>query len=154
MRHLYPQRKRHYTSPNLRRHGDSQEVIQWGFLGIAAAFWTASVLKSGPVMKPETYGTLIVQWPTQFWAGSLMLASGLFLLGIIINGRWKWSPFLRLAGATWHCFTLLAFSFGGATAEFGENLAISAGVFAVIHFWFAALNLSDLRFALRSDNAA
>lgn len=142
-----------YLSPNLRTHGDSQEVIQWAFLGIAAAFWAATLIRSEPVMKPETYGQMVVQFPTQFWAGSLMLASGIFLLGIIINGRWKWSPLLRLTGAAWHTATLAAFSIGGATAPYGENLAISAGVFAAIHFWFAAINLSDLRASLGERNA-
>lgn len=138
---------RHFISPNLRRHGDSQEVIQWAFLAIAAAFWFAAIARHGPVMRPETYGELIVSLPTKFWAGSLMLASALYLLGIIINGRWRWSPALRLGGSLWHSMTLTAFAIGGLTAPYGENLAVSAGVFAGVHVWFTALNARDLRTA-------
>lgn len=142
---------RNYKSPNLRRHGDSQEVIQWAFLAIASAFWLDAEMRPGPIMKPETYGELIVTLPTTFWAGSLMLASGLYLLGIIINGRWRWSPWLRLAGSLWHSVTLTAFALGGLTAPYGENLAVTAGVFAVVHIWFTALNASDLRIAWGSN---
>lgn len=138
---------RHYISPNLKRHGDSQEVVQWAFLAIAAAFWIAAITREGPVMRPETYGDIVVTLPAVFWAGSLMLASAMHLLGIIINGRWRWSPALRLGGSIWHSSTLIAFSCGAITAPYGENLAISAGVFAVVHIWFAALNARDLRIA-------
>lgn len=138
-----------YVSPNLRRHGDSQEVTQWAFLAISAAFWAAALLQDGPVMRPQTYGPWIVTWPTQWWAGSLMLASATFLLGIIINGRWRWSPLLRLIGAAWHSTTLGIFCAGGIVAPYGENLAISSGVFCAVHLWFAAMNAADLRQAWR-----
>lgn len=136
---------KHYVSPNLRRHGDSQEVVQWMFLAIATAFWAATWFKTGPVMRPETYGDWIVLWPTRFWAGSLMLASGVYLMGIIINGRWRWSPLLRLMGAVWHFGTLTAFAAGASEAPYGENLMISSAVSACVHLWFAYLNLADLR---------
>jgi len=140
----------HFTSLNLRRHGDSQEVVQWAFMAIAAFFWSATVFKPGPVMRWETYGEWVVQFPTQLWAGSLMAASTFYLLGIVINGRWKWSPILRLIGAGWHFLTLSIFSVGAASAPFGENLCISAAVFAVVHFRFAVWNACDLVAAWRT----
>jgi len=133
------------VSPNLKRHGDSQQVVQFAFLTIAILFWIAAVLSDGDVMRAETYGAWVVQFPAEYWAGSLVAASTLFLLGVIINGRWRFSPALRLIGAGWHTVTLSAFAIGAFTAANGDFVLISSGVFACVHAWFAALNICDLR---------
>lgn len=59
---------KHYVSPNLRRHGDSQEVVQWMFLAIATAFWAATWFKVGPVMRPETIPDALAELPAAPWA--------------------------------------------------------------------------------------
>lgn len=91
----------------------------------------------------------MTHWPAEYWAGSLVLASTVYLLGILINGRWRWSPLLRLIGAAWHSATLVAFAWGAALAASGDFVMVSSGVFAVVHCWFVALNFCDLRVALR-----
>lgn len=133
------------VSPNLKRHGDSQQVVQFAFLAIAILFWIAAVLSDGDVMRAETYGEWVVQFPAEYWAGSLVAASTLYLLGVIINGNWPvGSPVLRLIGAGWHTVTLSAFAIGAFTAANGYFVMISSGVFAIVHAWFAALNVCDL----------
>lgn len=134
-----------HVSPNLRRHGDSQEVLQWAFLVLAFGFWAAAKAQDDPIMPAAVYGEWVVSIDAEIWAGSIMLAAGLFLLGIIINGRWKWSPALRLAGATWHVVTLGVFSISAASAQYGDFMTLAAGVFCGVHAWFAALNICDLR---------
>ena len=131
------------VSPNLKQHGDSQQVVQFAFLGIAILFWVAATLNDSGVMRAETYGEWVVQFPAEYWAGSLVAASTLYLLGVIINGRWHYSPVLRVIGAGWHTVTLSAFAIGAYSASNGDFVLISSGVFAIVHAWFAALNICD-----------
>lgn len=140
------------ASLNLRRHGDSQSKTQIAFLVIAIGFWIGAKLKDSPVMPAAVYGEWVVSFPAEWWAASIMLASAIYLSGILINGAWRWSPLLRLSGALWHIVTLTAFVIGASSAEYGDFLTISCGVFAVKHGWFAWLNAGDLCRAVRNWN--
>ena len=142
----------HHVSPNLRRHGDSQEVLQWAFLVLAFGFWAAAKAKESPIMPSEVYGAWVVSIDAEIWAGSIMLAASLFLMGIIINGRWRWSPLLRLCGALWHVGTLGIFAISAAGSEYGDFMTLAAGVFCGVHAWFFALNLADFRWALKRND--
>jgi hypothetical protein len=136
-------------SRNLRRHGDSQYVVQWMMLAIAIMFYAAAVLTDAPVMQADTYGAWVTSFHAEVWAGSIMLASFVFLLGIIINGEWRWSTVLRCIGAVWHVLTLAAFCVGAfGTAHGSPVVMMSMGALGV-HVWFAALNLGDLIRAIK-----
>ena len=137
------------ASKNLRLHGDSQTVYQKMMLGMALAFWVAAKIMEGPVMNPALYGEFVTQYPAEYWAASLMLASAVYLAGIIINGNWRWSPALRLTGALWHCVTLAMFSYGGMSAADGQPMMIWGGCALGVHAWFALLNIGDLWRAVR-----
>ena len=131
-------------SKNLRRHGDSQYVVQWMMLAISIMFWIAAVVTSVPVMEADTYGVWVTSFPAEVWAGSIMLASFVYLLGIIINGEWRWSTVLRCIGAVWHVLTLAAFCLEAwGTAHGNPVVMMSTGALGV-HVWFAALNMGDL----------
>jgi hypothetical protein len=138
-------------SINLRKHGDSQFVMQSMMLGIALMFWAAAKATTEPVMSPDTYGAWVTSIPAEIWAGSIMLASFVFLLGVLINGEWRWSPALRLVGAVWHVFTLGAFCFGAfGTANGSPVLMMCVGALGV-HLWFSWINLGDLHRAIWSS---
>ena len=135
-------------SRNLRKHGDSQFVVQWMMLAISVMFWAAAISLDGPVMEADTYGVWVTSFDAELWAGSIMLASFLFLLGIIINGEWRWSTVLRFIGALWHVLTLGAFCIGAwGTAHGNPVVMMMLGALGV-HVWFVALNFGDLRRAV------
>lgn len=139
------------ASLNLRRHGDSQTVFQWAFLVMAVGSYIAAKMKDTPVMPAEVYGEWVTSFPAESWATSLMLASAVYLAGIMINGTWKWSPALRLTGAAWHTITLGMFSIGSAEAQFGDLFSLATAIFAAIHAWFCWLNIMDLRRAVENE---
>jgi hypothetical protein len=108
-------------------------------------------MKDTPVMPAEVYGVWVTSFPAESWATSLMLASAVYLAGIMINGTWKWSPLLRLTGAAWHTITLGMFSVGSAQAQFGDLFSLATAIFAAIHAWFCWLNIMDLRRAVENE---
>jgi hypothetical protein len=138
------------SSHNLRKHGDSQQVVQEAFLLLAVLFFVAAKLKDGPVMPEAIYGEWVVSIDAEAWAVSIMLASVVYLVGIIINGNWRWSPAFRLIGATWHVFTLGAFTVGSGAALYGDSFALGCFVFALVHLRFAYWNMCDLWRAIKA----
>lgn len=70
--------------------------------------------------------------------GQAIATAGLVhALGIYINGRWNWSPFLRLAGILVHLFVLTLMSAYGASAHSTAGFTypfILAGFAAVSSF--------------------
>ena len=137
------------ASKNLRRYGDRQTGFQQMLLGMALVFWIFAVVKDGPIMAPEIYGEFVTQYPAEYWAASLMLASAVYLAGIIINGNWRWSPALRLTGALWHVATMALFVAGGMSAVHGDVIMIWGASILIVHLFFAAWNIGDLWRAVR-----
>lgn len=138
------------ASKNLRRHGDSQTVFQIMLLGMALVFWIFAKVKSGPIMDAEIYGAFVTRYPAEWWAASLMLASGGYLAGILINGNWRWSPALRLIGALWHVVTMSMFVIGGMHAPHGDVIMIWGASILIVHLFFAAWNATDLGRAVQN----
>ena len=137
------------VSINLRKHGDSQLVFELMMLEIATIFWIAAKAKSGPVMPPSIYGEWVTSFDAEMWAGSIMLASFVFLAGIIINGDWRWSPALRFSGALWQVATLSAFCIGSLGAQYGDPVVMMCAGACSVHMWFVWLNLGDMLRAVR-----
>lgn len=137
------------ASKNLRRHGDSQTVFQVMLLGMALVFWIFAKIKAGPIMSPAIYGDFVTQFDAELWAASLMLASGAYLSGIVINGNWRWSPALRLIGAGWHVATMALFVAGGMNAVHGDVIMIWGASILIVHLFFVAWNIGDLWRAVR-----
>ena len=135
-------------SQNLRKHGNSQFVFQWMMLAIAIMFWAAARLTETPVMEADTYGEWVTSFRAEIWAGSIMLASFIFLLGIFINGEWRWSTALRFAGALWHVLTLGVFCVGAWGTAHGNPVVMMCLGALGVHAWFLALNIGDLKRAI------
>ncbi len=138
------------ASLNLRKHGDSQSVTQWWLLAMSVGSYVAAKMNDGPVMPHEVYGEWATSFPAENWAVWLMLASFVYLIGIILNGSWRWSPLLRLIGAAWHMLTLGLFCISAMTAQFGDLFSLATGILTVLHGWFCWLNIMDLRRAVRN----
>lgn len=141
------------SSYNLRKHGDSQTVMQEAFLLLAILFFVAAKLKDTPVMPAAVYGEWVVSIDAEAWAVSIMLASVVYIVGIVVNGNWRWSPALRLIGAVWHVFTLGAFTIGCSPAAYGDSFALGCAVFGLVHLRFAWWNMCDLWRAIKAGGA-
>ena len=123
-------------------------MLQLFFLALAVLCYIAAKAKHSPVMPAEVYGEWVTSYPAENWAVSLMLASAVYLAGIIINGAWRWSPALRLTGAAWHTITLGMFSIGSSEAQFGDVFSLATALLMGINGWFCWLNIMDLRRAV------
>jgi hypothetical protein len=131
-------------SQNLRKHGDSQMVMQWCTLSLSILFHLVATLQNGQVMPAEVYGYWITHYPAEWWARAIMAASTLYIVGILINGNWRWSPALRVIGAAGHVIIMSAFVIGAWGATFGDFFVLICLVMGVAHAVFLCWNLGDL----------
>ncbi len=120
---------------------------QWGLalsLFITGfAFFLASALWPD-AMSPEVYGNAAYDISAETWALGFMGNAAAILYGVKINGRWRWSPWLRLvgwAGLAVLFGTLVVSSF---TAPFGSVVVIFGAMFAVWCGLFLRSNIRDL----------
>ncbi|MDZ7906411.1 MAG: hypothetical protein U5N55_11995 [Cypionkella sp.] len=133
------------VSLKLKAHGDSQLVVSYAFLGLALLFWIAARANDDPIMPAIVYGEFVTSLPAEVWAAALMIASTIHILGIVINGEWRWSPVLRFIGATAHCATLSLFTLTSFAAPYGDFFALGCGVFALVYAVFMWWNWCDIR---------
>lgn len=127
------------------------KAAQWAFAGLALfygfAFFVAGV--SGlQAMAPDDYGDVAVSLEIEGMAGVQLTASLMLALGLLFNGRWRWSAALRLAGALILIAMCVLLAVSAAMAPTGWPVAIYctgfAGFGAVVAWW----NLVDLRAAI------
>ena len=96
-----------------------------GFLFyVASAVWPEA-------MPVGVYGETAYDIDAEIWALGFMAASGLVLYGVHINGRWRWSPALRIAGLM-VLLAMFAFLVASALfAPFGSVIVIFGGLFFI-----------------------
>ena len=106
---------------------------------IAASIWPDAM----PVM---VYGEMAYQIEAETWALGFMGSSALLAYGVHINGRWRWSPCVRVAALL---FMLALFAYLVASAVMapaGSVVAIFGGLFFIpMIAGFLKTNLRDLR---------
>lgn len=95
-------------------------------------------------MPVQVYGQMAYDIAAETWALGFMSASGMVAYGVHINGRWRWSPVLRIVG---YMILLMMFAFlvGSAFhAPFGAVVVIFGGLFFVpMVIGFLRINLMD-----------
>jgi hypothetical protein len=106
---------------------------------IAASIWPEA-------MPSEVYGEMAYQIEAETWALGFMGASALLAYGVHINGRWRWSPTVRVTALM---FLLGMFAYlvaSAVTAPAGSVVAIFGGLFFIpMIAGFLKTNLRDLR---------
>jgi hypothetical protein len=131
-------------SKNLRKHGDSQTVLQMCLFGLSLLFALAAIMQDDAIMPSEVYGEWVTQYPAEWWAFLIMGASIVYLIGIVINGHWRWSPVFRTAGAAAHVTVFAAFVKGAYGAIYGDFFVLICLVIGICHAVFLAWNIADL----------
>ncbi|SEU03544.1 hypothetical protein SAMN04489858_12077 [Paracoccus homiensis] len=75
--------------------------LQWDFairiMAASALFWLGMAITPDP-LGPSVYGHMAQNVEAEAWAAGFLGASLMVLYGCHINGRWRWSPVLRIAG--------------------------------------------------------
>lgn len=140
-------------SKNLRKYGDHQLTVQVILAAIGFWFCIAAAIKTADVMNPAIYGPIITSVKAGYWAWPIFVTSLIYILGILINGNWRWSPVLRLFGSIFHVITLGAFATFSLTAmsasNYTEPFPAAAAVTCGFNIWFVCLNLGDTLRAIR-----
>jgi hypothetical protein len=99
-------------------------------------------------MAPDQYGNLATTYEIEAMASVQFSAAMLFCIGLLINGRWRWSSVLRLIGAGVVTALCAALAYGSLLAPDGWPFAVYlvgfAGYGAIVIWW----NLVDLRAAI------
>ena len=96
-------------------------------------------------MAPEVYGQVAFDIEAETWALGYMSASGLIMYGVIINGRWRWSPILRLLGLFALLLMFIILVLSALTATFGSVVAIFGGLFFIPEIvGFIRVNILDM----------
>ena len=117
--YLYPVRKR-------------IEIIAAIYAGGFGVFVWAAAFRGEPLAWAGMHNG------TALMFGQVMSLAGFFhALGIRINGHWRWSPALRLAGMTCHAVMLSILAVSGADQTAGYTYGC-ATVLAMVGAWSAA----------------
>lgn len=132
------------------RDGGDQWRFVWRIFACGLLFYIAA--RAWPDAMPvQVYGQMAYDIDAETWSLGFMSASGMAAYGIHINGRWRWSPVLRLSG---YLLLLMMFAYlvGSAiTAQFGAVVAIFGGMFFIpMLVGFLRINLAD--FLARFNN--
>ncbi len=136
-----------WRSPMLKRSG----WLQGGFglfnLGVGMVFWAFAKIVDSAVMEPKVYGDLVTGIPAEWWAGAIMAAQTTLMIGVIINGAWRWSPALRCLGSFASVGIFGSFTLSAVTAVYGDFFVICCGGMALTYMFLFALNFYDLMVA-------
>ena len=112
----------------------------FAFFGAAMAGWNA--------MLPQQFGELAVSGEVEAWAGLQLSASVILALGLLVNGRWRWSAGLRLFGAGVITAICGILCFSAISAPEGVAFVIYCAGFAMFGAVVTWWNLVDLRSAM------
>ena len=130
--------------PKYSRYRSAQVMYAVLCLYYGLAFMLAG-LAGMTAMEPDDYGTLAVSYEIEAMAGVQLFAATLLMMGIILNGRWKWSPAVRMGSAL--CLAGLCgfLSYSAFPAPNGWPVGIYCSGFAMAGLIVAWWGLVDLR---------
>lgn len=136
-------------SKNLRKYWQGQLVIQLIMAAVGLQFCIAAAVLPGPVMDPADYGPYVTSVRAEWWSWPILINSLLYILGILINGNWKWSPALRLFGSVFHVVTLFLFAWLSWYVSPLDPFITGCVTLGVANLILVGLNLGDCYRAVR-----
>lgn len=132
-----------YRSPALKRWGAAQAAFGWFNMIVGCLFWGFAKWVDHMVMPEEVYGKIVTGIPAEWWADAIMLSQTVLLLGVVINGAWRWSPVLRCVGTFVSIGIFGSFTYSAATG--GEVFfVLCCGVMGLTYVALFMLNFYDL----------
>jgi len=132
------------ASKNVRRYGQYQlgasAIVGWG----AAQFTYIALTNDTIMMSPDSYGSWVTHFQAEWWSIPILLASIMHVMGVKINGCWRWSPLIRLIGCLVNFALFMAFIIGSGHSTLGDPMVAFGSGFAILYVWFIMLNIGDL----------
>lgn len=117
----------------------------WQVLISSILFWVGMILYPD-ALGAQVYGATAQVFQAEAWAAGFMGASLLVIYGIHINGRWRWSPFLRILGFSLMAAMFSALVFSSLSAPTGVVIwAFTIPAFLYPCLRFLRLNILDAR---------
>lgn len=99
-------------------------------------------------MAPGQYGDMAVNFEIEAMAAVQLSAAMLLSIGLLINGRWRWSSALRFAGSLIVATLCLGLGVSSAMAPDGWPFTVYLVIFGGNGLLVAWWNLVDLRSAI------
>ena len=135
-------------------HG-RDEQLRFGLQVFASAwlFW-GGLLIFPDALGAQVYGGMAQAVQAEAWAAAFMGASLMMVYGVTINGRWRWSPFLRIAGLVLLSVLFAALALSSLSAPAGVVIwAFTIPCFLFPCLRFLRLNLMDARTRWRNGTS-
>lgn len=137
-------------SKNLREHGQAQLIIQLFHGCFAAIYCAAAAIMDGPIMDPAIYGDVVTSVPAEYWSWPILIVCMIYILGILINGNWRWSPALRLFSAVAQTLQIGSFGLLAFRPDSLDPFVVGCAVLAAFNIWCIFLNLGDAARGIRN----
>ena len=112
----------------------------FAFFALAVTGWN--------LMFQHQFGELAVSGEVEGWAGMQLCGSLFMAFGLLINGRWRWSPALRLAGSVIVAGLTTVLTYSASTASEGAAFMVYCAGFSALGWFVSFCALVDLRAAL------
>lgn len=137
----------------LGRHRGAQWTFALLALYCGLAFFILGSL-GWSAMAPGQYGEMAVSFEIEAMAGVQLCGAMFVCIGLLINGRWRWSAAMRLVGTTIICVLLAGLGYSSAQAPNGWPFTVYLVGFIGFGLIVAWWNLVDLRAAISFWEAA
>lgn len=126
----------------MSRRREGQIDFALTFFMAAIVFWI-SVQVGTFQMDASVYGAAVVAIPAELWSGLILFANATWLFGLYINGRWRWSPFVRLLGIVSNLLFFSIFTLASKPGATGDTVTIFSAVFALMTIRYTVLTLRE-----------
>ena len=113
-----------------------------------AAFLMVSGVFGMSAVSPADYGDTAVGFEIEAMAGMQLSGALLMLIGLMINGRWRWSALVRLIGAAVITSLCALLAWSAVSAPNGWPVAIYCTGFMLMGATVCWWNLVDFRAAI------
>lgn len=129
--------------PMQRRNAQMSFALQ--IFAAAWIFW-GGILLYPDALSAAVYGAMAQEVQAEAWAVGFMGSALLLVYGVHINGRWRWSPFLRIAGLLLLTALFSALTLSSLSAPTGVVIwAFTVPCFLFPCLRYLRLNIADAR---------
>lgn len=141
-------------SKNLQQFGQAQIMVQL-FHGLFAAIYCVwAAVAPGHVMDPAIYGDVVTSVKAEVWSYSILTVVLVYFLGILINGAWRWSPWIRLSSALLQTCQIGFFAVMAYRPDSLDPFIAGCAVLLTLNLWCVWLNAGDVLRAIRMPSNA
>lgn len=136
-------------SKNLKKFGQQQMAVQIIMFLVGVIYCFAAALTKGPVMDGSVYGPSVTSVPAEYWSWPLLVGTMIYMIGLLLNGNWRWSSALRTFGSVSNTIIPFLFCYLAAGTSSLNPFVVATAVTGAFNLWFVFLNIGDLYRAVK-----